>query len=61
VGKVTIKKRGSPLQPEALEQALRLSGAEERVLFLTHLRGQPIVVVAFAASSAQSEFSHNEK
>jgi SAM-dependent methyltransferase len=61
VGKVTIKKRGSPLQPEALQQALRLSGAEERVLFLTHLRGQPIVVVAYPASCAQSEFSHNEK
>ncbi|RCK71841.1 MAG: hypothetical protein ANABAC_2664 [Anaerolineae bacterium] len=46
VGKVTIKKRGSPLQPEALQQALRLKGEEERVLFLTHLRSQPIVVVA---------------
>lgn len=47
VGKVTIKKRGSPLQPEALQQALRLRGEGERVLFLTHLRGQPIVVVAY--------------
>lgn len=47
VGKVTIKKRGSPLQPETLQQALRLQGEEERVLFLTHLQGQPIVIIAY--------------
>ncbi len=47
VGKVTVKKRGSPLQPEALQGALRLKGEEERILFLTHLRGQPIVVIAY--------------
>ncbi len=47
VGKVTVKKRGSPLQPQQLIQTLRLQGEEERVLFLTHLRSQPIVVVAF--------------
>ncbi|PWH18902.1 MAG: SAM-dependent methyltransferase [Anaerolineae bacterium] len=47
VGKVIIKKRGSPLQPEALQHALRLKGEEERVLFLTHLRGKPIVIIAF--------------
>lgn len=46
VGRVTVKKRGSPLQPEALIRDLRLKGDEERVLFLTHLRGRPIVVVA---------------
>lgn len=46
IGKVIIKKRGSPLQPEALQHALRLRGDEERVLFLTHLRGRPIVVIA---------------
>lgn len=46
---VVVKKRGSPLQPEALIRELRLkdgarSGAG-RVVFLTHLRGQPIVVL----------------
>lgn len=46
VGRVTIKKRGSPLQPEALAHALKLSGSEERVLFLTHYDGKPIVIVA---------------
>jgi SAM-dependent methyltransferase len=47
---VTVKKRGSPLQPEDLIHSLRLNPhasptAVERVLFLTHLRGQPIVVL----------------
>jgi hypothetical protein len=45
VGRVTVKKRGSPLQPEALIHDLRLSGDQERVVFLTHLRGNPIVVI----------------
>ncbi|MFZ6028117.1 MAG: class I SAM-dependent methyltransferase [Chloroflexota bacterium] len=46
VGRVTVKKRGSPLTPEALIRDLRLSGDEQRTVFLTHLRGEPIVVVA---------------
>ncbi len=45
IGRVTVKKRGSPLQPEALIRDLRLSGEHERVLFLTKLRGQPVVLV----------------
>ncbi len=46
VGQVVVKKRGSPLQPEALIHDLRLKGDQERVIFLTHLRGRPIVVIA---------------
>jgi SAM-dependent methyltransferase len=47
---VVIKKRGSPLQPEALIRELRLkkdqqSGRAERVVFLTQLRGQPIMIL----------------
>jgi hypothetical protein len=45
VGRVTIKKRGSPLEPDALRQQLRLRGDEHRVLFLTHVLGQPAVLV----------------
>ncbi len=45
VGLVTVKKRGSPLQPEALINDLRLSGDQERVVFLTHLRGAPVVLI----------------
>ncbi len=45
VGRVTVKKRGSPLQPEELIHKLRLEGEEERVLFLTHVQGRAVVVV----------------
>lgn len=46
VGKVTVKKRGSPVVPQELEQQLKLKGTEERILFLTHYDGKPIVIVA---------------
>jgi hypothetical protein len=47
IGRVTVKKRGSPITPEELIQALHLNGSgEERILFLTHWDGKPIVVVA---------------
>jgi hypothetical protein len=53
VERVVVKKRGSPLQPEDLIRRLRLrrqsegNGGADRVLFLTHLRGRPIVVICF--------------
>ena len=46
VGRVTVKKRGSPLQPEALIRDLKLKGDQQRVVFLTHLRGRPIVILS---------------
>ena len=51
VGLVTVKKRGSPIQPEELIQSLRLpkDGPEERVVFLSRLKERPIVVVCYAA------------
>jgi hypothetical protein len=48
VGQVTIKKRGSPLDPEALRQALRLRGTTHRVIFLTQVMGRPTVLVGQA-------------
>ena len=45
VGKIVVKKRGSPLQPQELIQKLRLKGEAERVVFLTHLDGRPITVI----------------
>lgn len=50
VGSVIIKKRGSPLEPETLQRQLRLSGHkdEHRILFLTHILGEPSVIVATA-------------
>jgi hypothetical protein len=46
IGRVAVKKRGSPIQPEELIRDLRLSGEGERVVFLTHLQGKPIVIIA---------------
>ncbi len=46
VGQLVIKKRGSPLQPEALLHDLRLEGDRECLLFLTQLRGRPIAILA---------------
>ncbi|MCA9885013.1 MAG: methyltransferase domain-containing protein [Anaerolineae bacterium] len=46
VGKVTVKKRGSPITPEQLMASLKLKkGDEERTLVLTRLRGEPIVMI----------------
>ena len=47
---IVVKKRGSPLQPEALIREMRLKPSEraervERVIFLTHLQGQPIIIL----------------
>lgn len=46
VGKLVVKKRGSPLQPEEVIHAMRLSGEFERVVFLTQLQGRPIAIIA---------------
>jgi SAM-dependent methyltransferase len=46
VGRVTVKKRGSPIMPEELIAALKLkSGAETRTLVLTRYQGAPIVLI----------------
>lgn len=46
VGRVTVKKRGFAMSPEALIARLRLrNGDEERVLVATRHRGKPIIVV----------------
>ncbi|MBP6016270.1 MAG: hypothetical protein KA586_06070 [Candidatus Promineofilum sp.] len=48
VGSVTIKKRGSPLDPDVLRQALRLRGSTHRIVFLTQVGGRPTVLVGQA-------------
>jgi hypothetical protein len=46
VGRVTVKKRGSPIMPEELIAKLKLSGkGEERVVVLTHVAGQPAILI----------------
>lgn len=48
VGQVTVKKRGSPLEPEKLIQQLRLDGPERRIVFLTHVAGEAWVLIGKA-------------
>lgn len=45
IGHVTVKKRGSPIEPEYLIHELRLKGDQICILVLTHLRGEPIVII----------------
>ncbi len=52
IGHLVVKKRGSPLEPEKLIHDLRLEGENQAVLFLTHLRGKPIAILADARPPA---------
>jgi SAM-dependent methyltransferase len=45
VGRVTVKKRGSPLEPEAFARMLRLRGREERTVVLTRELGKPVALI----------------
>jgi hypothetical protein len=45
IGEVTIKKRGSPLEPDELREALRLSGSGRGTIFLTQVEGKPVVIL----------------
>ncbi|HSH05645.1 MAG TPA: SAM-dependent methyltransferase, partial [Anaerolineae bacterium] len=46
IGSVTIKKRGSPLNPDQLRQQLRLKGRHHALFFLSQHEGNPIVIIA---------------
>lgn len=46
VGSVTIKKRGSAVDPERLRRSLDLSGDETCVVILTRVANRPIAIVA---------------
>jgi hypothetical protein len=45
IGHVTVKKRGSPLEPDFLIHHLRLKGDQDCIIVLTHLRGELIVII----------------
>ncbi len=45
IGHVTIKKRGSPLEPDWLERQLRLRGEAHRIVFLTQIMGEAAVII----------------
>lgn len=45
VGRLTIKKRGSAIEPETLRRQLRLSGSEESTIVVTRVAGAPTVLL----------------
>lgn len=46
VGRVTVKTRGSPLEPQALTRSLRLRGDDEALVILTRAAGRPLALIA---------------
>jgi hypothetical protein len=57
VGRLTVKKRGSPLQPEALIKDLRLEGQVEKTIVLTQLKGRAVVLVVSGFEGSRLESS----
>lgn len=55
VGRVTVKKRGVPITPEALIPQLKLKGAEERTLVLTRYQGERVVLICLNMQSGGTE------
>ncbi len=51
VGRVTVKKRGSAITPEALTAGLKLRGDETRTLVLTRWQNRPIVLICADADT----------
>jgi len=50
VGRVTVKKRGSPLEPESFARMLHLKGSEERTVVLTRQQGRHVAIICAARS-----------
>jgi hypothetical protein len=50
VGRVTVKKRGSPIEPEALARRLRGPGTGSAVVVVTRVAGAPTALVCKAPS-----------
>ncbi|MCC7086988.1 MAG: hypothetical protein IT427_18465 [Pirellulales bacterium] len=53
IGRLEIKKRGVPLEPEQVRRELRPDGADAATILLTRLRGQFTAIVARRISAAE--------
>jgi SAM-dependent methyltransferase len=49
VGRITVKKRGSPVEVDEFARSLKLKGDEERIVFLTHVGGKAWALIGKAA------------
>jgi hypothetical protein len=45
IGRVVVKKRGSPIEPETLARQLRGPGSDSAVVVVTRVAGAPTVLV----------------
>jgi hypothetical protein len=45
VGRLTVKKRGSAVEPDGLRRALRLSGTGEATVVLTRVAGGHVALI----------------
>lgn len=45
IGRVTVKKRGSPIAPEELQRQLGLKGNGEAIVFLTRVHSEPYALI----------------
>jgi hypothetical protein len=54
IGQVTVKKRGSPIEPDTLRRQLRLRGGKHRVVFLTQAKGEATVLIGQVVSDEGS-------
>ena len=45
VGEITVMKRGSAVEPEALAKRLKLRGSAQRIVFLTRTLGKPSMLI----------------
>jgi hypothetical protein len=50
IGRLTVKRRGSPIDPATLIRQLKLDGPHERVLILTHVAGRPWAMIGTPAA-----------
>ena len=57
VGRVVVKKRGSPIEPETLARQLRGPGAGSAVVVVTRVAGAPTVLVCEPLSGGRTPSS----
>jgi hypothetical protein len=57
VGQVVVKKRGSPIEPEALARQLRGPGSGSAVVVVTRVAGAPTVLVCDPLSAGRTPSS----
>jgi hypothetical protein len=47
-GKIIVKKRGVPFEPEEIERKMKLSGSRELILVLTRIKGKAWALICRA-------------